>query len=98
MFEFEIKITDKKTLKAVLREPLFKEYRFATMELTKTPGYIDKLACGSSIIQHCWEDGDEVLKQGDESKDPEIATAYSSLCIDVYNELYKGFEIEIKKK
>lgn len=98
MIEFIIKISSKKTLKATLRKPLFNEYRFATMELQKVPGTIDQLAAGSSLIQHCWVEGDEILKNGDTSKDPEIATAYASLCLDVYNELYSAFGIEIKKK
>jgi hypothetical protein len=98
MIEFAIKVSKDKELKAVLREPLFNEYRFATIELMKVPGHIDKLACGSSLIQHCWQDGDESLKNGDESKNPEIATAYASLCIDVYQELYIAFDIEVKKK
>lgn len=98
MVEFTVKINKNKSLKAELREPLFNDYRYATMELQKQPGYLDKLACGSAIVQHCWQGGDEELKNGDESKDNVIATAYSSLCIDVYNELYTAFEIEVKKK
>ena len=98
MVEFTVKVSEKEELKATLRRPLFSEYRFATMEYGKTAGYPDKLACGSSLVQHCWEDGDEKLKNGDTSKDPDIATAYASLCMDVYHELYIAFDIEVKKK
>jgi hypothetical protein len=98
MIEFVVKLGDKKELKATLREPLFNEYRFASIELSKVPGHIDKIAAGSSLVQHCWVEGDETLKNGDESKDSEISRAYVSLCIDVYKELYTGFAVEIKKK
>lgn len=98
MYEFTIKINEEKELKAVLNEPLFEQYRFASMELIKMPGYVDKLAAGSSLVQHCWKEGPEELKAGDESKDADIAKAYASLCMDVYNEIFTGFEINVKKK
>lgn len=98
MPKFSIKISKEKTLDCELRDPLFRDFRFASMELNSTAGRIDKLAAGSSLIQHCWVTGDDELKNGDESKDPQIAMAYTSLCIDVYNELYKGYEVEVKKK
>ena len=96
--EITVKINAKDTLTATLRKPLFNEYRYATMELQKQPGFLDQISCGSSLVQHCWVEGDQKLKTGDVSQDPEIATAYVSLCMDAYNELYKAFDSEIKKK
>jgi|LWDU01.1.fsa_nt_gi hypothetical protein len=98
MIEFTINIDDKRTLKAGLRQPLFNDYRYAMMELHKVESFVDTLAAGSSLIQHCWVEGDESLKTGNISEDPVIATAYASLCNQVYTELYIGFAIEVKKK
>lgn len=95
---FEIEISKDKVLIAELREPLFREYRFATMELLKTPGYTDQLACGSSLVQHCWVGGDEKLKKGDESEDPEIAKAYTALALEVYLQVYAKVNADVKKK
>lgn len=94
--EFTVTINNKEC-KAELREPLFNDYRMASMAANFN-GVYDRLGAGSSLIQHCWVSGDESLKKGDESKDPEIAKAYTALALDVYNEIYTELDIEIKKK
>jgi hypothetical protein len=89
--------TDKKKYEVILKKPLFKEYRMASMMLQTSDGYIDKLGCGSSLVQHCWLKGDEELRSGDETTNPDIATAYASLCIEAYENLYIGFATDVKK-
>jgi hypothetical protein len=89
--------SSEKEYKVTLRKPLFNEYRMASIMLQTQDGHVDKLGCGSSLVQHCWEKGDEELKKGDETKNPDLATAYASLCIEAYDSLYTGFETDVKK-
>jgi hypothetical protein len=95
-YTFTIK-TEEKEYTAVLREPLFLDYRMCMMSLNNRDG-LDTLACGSSLVQHCWIEGDEELKKGDETKNPVIAKAYVTLCNKVYNEIASVYHSDVKKK
>ena len=94
--KFEISI-DGKDYKAVLRKPLFTDYRMASLSLQSNTGKLDILAAGSSIIQYCWKSGSEELKNGDETDNPEIAKAYMNFCTAVYNKVFNETRAEIKK-
>lgn len=94
--EYTITIKGKE-YKATLRDPLFLDYRMASVA-GKAYGVFDHLAAGSSLIQHCWTNGDEALKDGDETKDPELAKAYMSFCATVYTDIFGDTDVEVKKK
>lgn len=94
---FEIAVGDK-TLTAVLRQPMFKEYQIAVMALQSQSGAIDKLAAGNTLVKFCWVEGDIDLKNGDQSKSPSIQKAYATLCLDAYNSLLTLCDSEVKKK
>lgn len=85
-----------KDLKAVLREPLFNEFRMAAMALNAESGS-DYLAAGRQFIKYCWVGGDEKLKNADDTKDPDLNKAFAAACMDAYNEFFVTYETEVKK-
>ena len=55
-----------KDLTAVLRRPLFDEFRMAAMALqVNSEGKMDTLACGRQLVKLCWVSGDARLKNAD---------------------------------
>ena len=86
-----------KDLKAVLKYPGFDEFRMAAMALQTGSGKADYLAAGRQFIKLCWVSGDENLKNGDESKDIDLQSAFVSACMDAYNEFFTSFDTEVKK-
>lgn len=89
-------IIDIKGYEVELRRPLFIDFRMASQAYNNGDG--DLLAAGSSLVQYCWVKGDEKIKNGDESKDAEIANIYTALCLEAYHSLFKIYKSEIKKK
>lgn len=86
-----------KNLTAVLKYPGFDEFRMASMALQSASGKADYLGCGRQFIKLCWVSGDEALKNGDESKDKDLQSAFVAASMDAYNEFFTAFDTEVKK-
>lgn len=89
--------TSKRDYIAILRRPLFQEQKMAYMALQSNSGKADILGAGSTYMTTCWVGGDEVLKNGESSKDPVISDAYCTACVDAYHNLGIAYESEVKK-